>query len=176
MESNLIMSIKNNEIIGHSTDTVFGLVVKVEKENIRKLNSIKKRQSDQPLQILFNDIDEVLKIIEPSEFVIDYVRKKIDNKTSYMVRVKKEFSDKYLLNSFKNIIMFRIPKGEINELLNEVKMLFATSANSTGKKPVLNKEEFKREFPSLKSYGEEVSNQSSKIINLTNDKEEIIRE
>lgn len=178
MSTNIVLLIQNNEVIGHSTDTVFGLIAKVEKENIKLLNKIKERELDKPVQILFNTIEDVLEVIEPNDFVIETIKKYDPSKTSFIVKVKKEFADKYLLDSYKQTINFRIPLGEIQEVLKETKMLFATSANKNDKPPIKHIEEFKKEFPEIKVFGneQETRNKDSKIISLINNKEEIIRE
>lgn len=170
MSTNAILLIQNNEVIGHSTDTVFGLIAKVDKENIEKINSIKGRRIDQPLQILFSNMEEVLNVIEPNDYVIDYIKSNLNNSTSFIVKVKEVFANKYLNNSFNKTIMFRIPEGEIQNLLKETKMLFATSANSTGEQPVLNKEQFDSMFPNIKSFGNEALGKASTIIDLTTNK------
>lgn len=175
MSTNVIMLLNNNEVVGHSTDTVFAFIGKVNKENIYKINSIKQRQKDKPLQILFNNLNDVLKIIEINDSVKEYIIKNINHNTSYIVKVKKTFSSDYLLPSFNGTIMFRIPKGEIQNVLIETKMLFATSANNTGETPMFSKDEFKKRFPNIEAFGNETSEKASKIVDLSNNKIEIVR-
>lgn len=170
MSSNKILLIKNNEVIGHSTDTVFGLIAKVDKENIHKINKIKGRSIDQPAQILFYDLDTLLNIADIDEETISYLWSNQDSKTSWLVKAHEEFIKNYLLDSFEGKILARIPEGEILDVLKEEKMLFATSANKTGEDPVTSKEDFEKVFPGLQGFGNQENNKASKIIDLTNNK------
>ena len=175
MSTNILVLLNNNKVVGHSTDTVFGLIAKVKKENIEKINLIKERDIDQPLQILFNKLEDALEVIHIDNETKLYLKKKLRNDTSYIVKVKNEFKNKYLLDSFVGTIMFRIPTGEIQKILKETKMVFATSANKTGEPPISNLTEFKKVFPKLDGAGRGQSKKSSRIIDLTNDKK-LIRE
>ncbi len=175
MSTNIVMLLNNNEVVGHSTDTVFGLIAKVEKDNVEKINLIKERDIEQPLQILFHRLEDALEAIDIDNETLMYLKKEYSSDTSYIARAKQEFRNKYLLDSYVGTVMFRIPTGEIQEVLKETKMLFATSANMTEEEPVKNLREFRQVFPHIEGFGSEESNEPSKIIDLTNDRE-LIRE
>ncbi len=176
MNNNANKLLESNQIIGHSTDTVYALIGRVERNNISKINKLKRRNLEKPLQILFYDFDDVLKIIECEDEKLSFIKKNLNNNISFIARVNEEFEKKNLIKSFNGTIMFRIPKGEIKEVLKKEKMLFATSANLTNERPVLDKNEFNLKFPAISSFGSETTTKSSTIIDLTKKEMEIIRE
>jgi len=171
----IIEKLNNDEVVAFPTDTVFGLIVKLKKQNIYKLNNIKKRKSDTPLQILFSSLEDAIKFLEEDSFIIDYLNKNYKEKTSYIVKAKKDFDSKYLLESFNQTFMFRIPTGDILELINEVGPLFATSANLHETEPMTDNDMIAKTFNINVSDIKQNSNKASYIISLVNKKVKRIR-
>ncbi len=176
MNNDLILKeLNKNNVVGYATDTVFALLVKLSKENIAKINILKKRDKDKPVQILFSSLNEVLDLID-DKFAINYLNNNFKYKTSYIVKSKKDFSDNYLKESFNNTFLFRIPiQKELIDLINKSGPLFATSANIHGEEPLQNIEDIKRKFNIVVANIEQKENKPSKIISLLNNKEKIIR-
>lgn len=170
-----IEQINNNEVVGFPTDTVFGLVAKLNKDNISKINNLKGRDSDQPLQILFESLDKAKEVIKDDGFVLDYLIKNYESNTSYIVNAKEEFINKFLTKGFNGTLMFRIPTGEINELIKVTGPLFATSANKHGEEPLNSSKQVKNEFNINVFDGKQTKGKPSKIISLLNKEKKIIR-
>lgn len=175
MNSKLKDLLDNNEVVGHSTDTVYGLIAKLDVDNISKINTLKERQEDKPLQVLIDSVETILPYIVEDGYTEFYLKSGLKPGTSYLININDEFSDKYLLDTFHKTVLIRIPEGDIKEVLMEYKMLFASSANKHNEEPVSNLEEFTKVFPTLKGFGSEESNKSSKIVSLINKKEETLR-
>ena len=169
------MLLNNGEVVGHSTDTVYGLIAKIDKDNIAKINNLKNRKWDTPLQVLVSSLEEGFKISKLDSFSKNYLLKNFKEKTSYIVKANEEFNDKYLLESFKGTVMFRVPTGEILELIKEVGPIFASSANKHGEEILNNKEQVSKLF-GIESFGRDIKDpKASKIISLINNEIKEIR-
>lgn len=162
----IIQKLNNNEVVAHPTDTVFGLIVKIDKKNITKLNKIKQREENKPLQILFASIKDAAECFKNDYFVMNYISNNYKSKTSYIVRAKDSFNNKYLLNTFERKIMFRIPEGEILEVIKEVGPLFASSANLHDDEPMMDNKLIEDTFNIAVSDIKQKSNKASYIISL----------
>ncbi len=176
MNKELVNAINNNEVVGHTTDTVFGLIAKLNNENISKINLLKGRYEQQPLQILISKLEQLENIIEETDYIKNYINNELSPKTSYIVRVKDEFDDQYLLDTFNKTIMFRLVDGEIKELIDEVGPVFASSANIHGEEIFLNYEAVEDTFNVISNRQDQIEGKASTIISLVDDKEKVIRE
>lgn len=173
---NLLFELQNNKIVAMPTSTVYGLVAKLDKNNISKLNKLKKRNLEQPLQMLISSLSEIEDKWNISEIERKYILDNIDDKTSFIVSAKKTFSDKFLTKSFNKTIMFRVVnKGEIFKLIRELGILFSTSANISGEKPLTNKFEIEKQFNIIVGDEKIGSGISSKIISVINNEIKEIR-
>lgn len=171
----IISEINNNKIVAFPTDTVFALVAKLKKENISKINSLKGREKDQPVQILFSSIKEATVAFEEDYFVMNYLANNNKEKTSYLLRAKDDFNNKYLTKEYKRKVLIRIPKGEILDVLKEVGPLLATSANKHNEHPLTNNDEIKKQFNILVSDLKQKENKSSSIISIIDQEVKEIR-
>ncbi len=175
-KNEIINEILFDNVVAIPTDTVYGLVAKLKKENITLINSFKKRTLNKPLQILVNNIKQIESIWIGTSWQRNYINENLDFKTSFIVEVNNIFSDKYLLTSFNNTIMFRVTnKKELIEIINEVGPLFATSANITGEQPLNTKEDIEKKFNIRVLDGKIDGGKPSKIISLLNDIEKVVR-
>ena len=91
----IIEKLNNNEVVGFPTDTVFGLIVKLNKNNIAKLNNIKQRDENTPLQVLSPSLREASKHFVNDYFVMEYLANNYKERTSYIVEANKEFNRKF---------------------------------------------------------------------------------
>ncbi len=177
MKNNKILNaILSNEIVAMPTDTVYGLIGILKKDNIFKINNLKKRKSDQPLQILVSDIKQIEDMWIGTKFQRAYINENLNSFTSFIVEANESFADKILLDSFEKTIMFRKTNNkDLVEIINKVGPLFASSANITGDIPINNKSELENKLNIIVGEGENGSKTPSSIISLLNDKERIIR-
>ncbi len=131
----IINALKNNEIVAIPTDTVFGLFIKISQENMVVLNLFKKRDKDQPLQVMFPSIEAALSAIEVNEFQESILREELPGNKSIVVPANEDFAKKYLHN--QATISLRIPSKvdarTLVEILETVGPCFATSTNQHGK-------------------------------------------
>lgn len=167
-ENEIIKKINDGFIIGHPTDTVFAIVGKLEKESIFKINQIKKREETQPVQILISDFNEIEKYLKDPVFVKEYIKLNNIDKTSLIVEVNDYFSQQFLIKEFNNTAMFRIPQGEILNLIKYTGPLFASSANLHNSNPLKNAKEVKKELLIEVEDIIQIDEKPSKIISLVN--------
>ncbi len=172
MGNKLIKELKENKIIGHTTETVIGLMAILSRRNIFKINQMKRRQIDQPLQVLFSDIEQLKGIVEN----INDLEGHNDSKVSYIVKADLGFAHDVLLPSFNNTVMVRKVEGDLADIINEVGPLFASSANLHGKDSIREFEKIELVFgvQTNKKDGQE-GGRPSKIISLI-DQSKVIRE
>lgn len=177
MEKKILKHLNKNRIVAFPTDTVFAFIVKLEKQNIQKINELKHRPKDQPLQILINNLNQLDNVIDFSVISKDFLKNSLRPKTSYIVKVKESFANEYLLDTFKKTVMFRIPNGDINEIISKIGPVFASSVNLNGEKVIDNNNEIKKRFKVLTSKKQQNgSGKSSKIISFLDNEIKIIRE
>ncbi len=162
----VIEKLNNNEVIGFPTDTVFALIAKLNKKNISKINKMKNRDENQPIQILFSSLREATISFEEDYFVMNYLSNNYEKRTSYLLKAKDEFNNKYLTKEYKRNVLIRIPEGDILDIIKEVGPLLATSANKHKKEPMTNNDEVTNEFQISVSNIKQNSNKASKIISL----------
>lgn len=172
MGNKLVRELNENNIIAHTTETVIGLMAKLERENIFKINQMKRRPLDQPLQVLASSVEQLIGIVKD----IEVLKENNDSKISYIVEADEKFAHDVLLPSFNKTIMIRIVGGELAEIINEVGPLFASSANQHGKDSIREFEKIELVFgvQTNKKDGQEGS-RPSKIVSLV-DENKIIRE
>ncbi len=172
MKNKLIERLNNNEVIGHTTDTVIGLMAKVNKDNIFKINQLKERPIDQPLQLLISDYNQVKDIVED----IDKLKEIEQPETSYILKVKPQFNHDAILPSFHNTIMIRKIHGELKEIIDETGPLFATSANKHNRDVLESWEKVEETFGVLTNRSNTTNKKPSKIISLVDGEVKTIRE
>ena len=171
----IIKRINNNEIIALPTDTVFAMVAKLNKKNISKINKLKNRDVDQPVQILFPSLREATIAFEEDYFVMNYLSNNFKDKTSYLLKAKDEFNNQYLTKGYNRKVLIRIPKGKIVDILKETGPLLATSTNLHNEKPMVDNDEIRKKFNIFVSKEKQINNESSKIISIINSEIEEIR-
>lgn len=163
MENKLIQELDNNRVIGHTTETVFGLLGRINKDTIFKLNQMKGRDMTRPLQILAANYEQLQGIVEN----VEEVKALNEPKTSYITWATEEFAKENLLPSFNNSIMVRVVSGDLADFLEKSGPLFATSANLHRQDPILEYEKVESTFQVLTNKkdidGESVH---SKVISL----------
>ncbi len=172
MKTELIQELKEGKIIGHTTDTVIGLMGLIERENIFKINQLKSRAIDQPLQILIANVKQAENIVKDINVLVENQ----EPKTSYLVEVNDEFGSNVLLPSFNKAVMIRIVDGELAEIINEVGPLFASSANLHGQDFLTDYQKVELLFNVKTNKKNQEGGKPSRIVSLVNGTKEIIRE
>ncbi|NOQ50439.1 MAG: hypothetical protein GQ557_02075 [Mycoplasmataceae bacterium] len=173
----IIKALKNNEIVGIPTDTIFGLFVKVGKDNGPRLNQIKGRDLKQPVQIMFPSIEQAFKASEISDFTKSILQAELPGKKCFIVQSDKNFRYKNLLDY--EAMAIRVPSKYENKklikILTAVGPCFATSANKHQEPILTNWKLVKKTFNIETLRGKSSSLTHSTIIKLLNDEVEIIR-
>ncbi len=165
----IIKELFKGQVVGHTTDTVFGLIVPFNVKNIKKINSLKGRPLEQPLQVLVNSVSQLEAFIKDTGKI-----GKVEMKTSYIVEASDLFN-KYFPESFNNSIMFKLVDGELGKIIKAVGPLFASSANKHGEEVLVNWRDVEETFNVITNKENQEGKVPSKIISLINGKEEIIR-
>ncbi len=172
MKDKLIDIINNNQVIGHTTDTVFGLLLKINRENIYTLNKLKGRQEDKPLQVLISNIEQARDIVKD----VSILENNMKAKTSYIVEANEQFINNVLLDSFNKTVMVKLATAELKELIETTGPLFATSANINGQKEFVSYLDVENTFNIETNKEDQVEGKASTIISLLNNEIKVIRQ
>ncbi len=166
----LINELSEGKAIGHTTDTVFGIMISFNVENVKVLNRLKNRNEDQPLQVLVNNVGQLEAFIKDTGKI-----GKIEPKTSYIVEGSSIFNKHF--TSFNNSIMFRVVEdSDLKKIIKQVGPLFATSANLTGQDTLTSWEDVEKTFKVKTNKQNQIEGNASKIISLLDGEPKVVRE
>ncbi len=175
-----VSCLKKGGVIAFPTETVMGLAVIFDNEEAyHRLNSIKRRPEDKPYTMMVHSID----VIGNYAFIDDRYKKLIQTfmpgSLTILLKAKDNVPDWVTHNT--GIIGIRIPNNDVAlNLLNALELpILVPSANRSGKPPLKNSDEVKKEFEDELDYvipGECQSGVPSTIVDLTGDEFKIIRE
>jgi L-threonylcarbamoyladenylate synthase len=131
-----VNKLKNSEIIGIPTETVYGLAaVATDEKAVNKIYEVKNRPRDNPLICHFYDFRQVQKYISNfPDYLPDLVAKFSPGPVSYLVNLQPNSNLKPATSGLDTMI-FRIPNHKLClELLEKIEIpLAAPSANTSGK-------------------------------------------
>jgi len=171
-DANLIKVLQNDGVAVMPTDTLYGIVGKVQNEDVvNRIYSIRKRNPDKPCIILIGDSKE----LEKFSITLSEEQKKVIKNFSVPTSFILDCSDEkftYLHHDTKTLA-FRIPtSSELRDLLIKTGPLIAPSANLEALHPSENILEAKKYFgDSVDLYvdGGIIKSKASKIIKLHKD-------
>ena len=171
--------INQGGIVVFPTDTVYGIGCDpYNKEAVKKIYSIKSRDSSKPFPVLVYSLDIAKRIVYLDKFTEKIVEKFWPGPLTIILKV----IDKNLKESLnlKDKIAIRVPDNKCTlELLKKCQCLIGTSANISGYPSVTNPDEC---FKNIEDYdifvdgGTITSKGESTIIEIENEKIKIIRE
>lgn len=174
----LINDLKNNKIITMPTETVYGFFSLISLDNLKKINELKKRELEKPLQVIFLNFAQIEKYTKLSQFQKQILIQELPGNKSFLVP-----SSIYFKKLTKqDTILVRLPIWEQKILKDTKKVLqkinvplFATSANLTNNKEFDNGRLIQKEFK-INGFNKKIkAKKASIIISLLDDKVEIIR-
>ena len=171
-------SYNNGEIIAFPTDTVYGIGCNPFKKNsITKIYELKKRNGEKKFPILGISKKELENIVEFNSDAERITQKFWPGQVTLLLPIRKEISDK-IENNGK--LAVRVPENKcILSILKQCKLIIGTSANISGKKSILDSNEFKNvlfEVDVLVNEGKIISSGESTIIEFIQGELKIIRE
>ena len=166
----IVEEINKGNIVGMPTDTVFGLFVARTKQGMSKLNELKDRPSDQPLQVMFASVVDALEVIDV-DHNYEEAEKILKEGNSVIGKVRNDYKEEYQ----EETLLVRVPTApeELLDVIYNTGPLYATSANRTGEAPLISSKEVQEEFDIITLEGESTGTSSS-IYNLI-DKVEKVR-
>lgn len=170
----IIKRIMNNEVVIMPTDTVYGLMAKVSRDNEIKINQIKKSDVDKKISIIFPDLDTLFKEIDYlDEDRIALIKKNLPGKYTFIVYLKKEYVK--ALGFKRNDFGVRITSNKIlQDIIKVTGPLLATSCNYSKEDVALDIDDLKKfNLPYL--YTKKGEKKASVIIDLTGDEVKTIR-
>lgn len=167
------------KIVCFPTDTVYGVgAIYNDLEAINKIYLMKKRDYSKPLAILTNtkDIDQYIKY--KSKKALELINNGWPGALTLIFEKSEVIDD--IITSGKNTIAFRMPNSKIAlAILDKFGLMATTSVNLSGEKPLNDINEIEKLFSDYIDYlvidKETVNGKPSRIIDVTKDKEVIIR-
>ena len=176
-------ALQSGQIIAYPTDTIYGLGVDIfNPKGIDKLFSLKGRDSNKPVSILYSNVSAVLADFQNlNEYQQRAVRSLMPGKITLLLPTpsKKRFPDTFIQESYIGVRVVDLPA--LNNLMNDYPHpISTTSINPTGLPPAKNVPEIINYFGSKLAVvidnGKADSTRSSTVIKLYNDSWKIIRE
>ncbi len=181
--------IKNGGVVIFPTDTVYGFLADAaNKKAVEKIFKLKKRLRSKPLPVFVRDIKmakELAEINKEQEKILTLRRGSGQARYwpgKYTFVLKRKYGTK-LYGVAKNTIALRIPKYKfLNDLLKKInKPLAQTSVNISGQPPLIKINDILEKFGRkglpilIINTGDLPKNRPSVIIDLTKDKNKILR-
>lgn len=176
--------IKKEGVIICPTDTVYGLIGDATNKNaVKKIFKIKKRNINKPLPIFVKDIRMAKRIVQITKKEEDFLKKVWPGKVT--VILKKKIKGLKIYGTDKRTIGLRIPNYKlVTEIIRTLnKPLTATSANISGKSSSTKIKEVLKQFKKEKLQPDLIidannlpESKPSKIVDLTFDPPKILRD
>ncbi|WP_163329393.1 L-threonylcarbamoyladenylate synthase [Desulfurobacterium thermolithotrophum] len=171
--------LRAGELICSPTDTLFGILGNaLDKEVVKKLYSVKKRDVNKPLIVLFSSIEQLVNfgVLVPLKY-LNGLKKLYPAPVTVILPLSKESPFRKVFQ--RDNLAVRIPKDVfLQKLIKKTFPLFAPSANPQGELPAKNCKECKNYFDGVINFciEGEVSGAPSTIVDLTGEKPILIRE
>jgi len=176
-------ALQSGKIIAYPTDTIYGLGVDAyNSQGIDKLFSLKGRDSNKPVSILYSNVSAVLADFQNlNEYQQRAVRSLMPGKVTLLLPTpsKKHFPDIFIQESYIGVRVVDLPA--LNNLMDGYPHpISTTSINPAGLPPAKNVQEildyFGAELAVIIDNGKADSTRSSTVIKLYDDSWEILRE
>ncbi len=169
--------LKDGDIIAYPTDTLYGIGADATNtDTIHEVNHIKGRT--QPLSIVLENIDDILKYAEMNEHQQSEIQKLFPG--PYTVLLKKKVSElSPLITLDSTLIGIRIPKHpfpiQIVEALG--KPIITTSINRHGTEPLKDISQVAIDFPDIVIFEDQIvkNSKGSTIIDMTQNNPKVVR-
>lgn len=174
--------IKNGGIGVMPTDTIYGLVGSAMKpKTVERIFKVRKRDPKKPFLILIPSIKDLENFgVDFTNFDPKLLKKYWPGKVTIILPLTKISISKFkYLHRGENTLAFRLPKKSVLiSILKKTGPLVAPSANISGGEPSRNLEEAQNYFGDQVDFyiSGRVSKKSSKIIDLSKENVEIIRD
>jgi len=178
-------AIRNGRAVICPTDTVYGLIADAtNKEAVKKIFDIKKRDKTKAISIFVKDIEEIKKVAFVDGKQNEFIKNNLPGKFTIILKRKPDSGLAENLFGGKDTIGVRIVSYKIiRDILDKInKPLTATSANISGQpasgkiEEILEQLESQEVQPDLIfDIGDLPENSPSRIIDLTGERPKIIR-
>lgn len=174
-----VQIVKNGGVIVFPTDTVYGIGCDpYNKEAVSKIFKIKNRSLIKSLPVLGYSIKELSRIVKFDPITMKIVKKFWPGQITVIAEIT-DFRIKDSLN-LQNTVAVRVPNHKCTlNILEKLKLLVGTSANVSGTKSFTDSSECIKNISGYDLFvdgGKIQSNGESTIIQVKNEKLEIIRE
>jgi L-threonylcarbamoyladenylate synthase len=183
------LDIKKGKIAVFVTDTVYGIGCNaLDKKAVSKIYKLKKRYGNKPLPLLMTSIKKVKEIAQWNECAKKLAKKFLPGALTLILKLKRKKDNSSLYSikggwgDLKNTtIAIRIPNHK--QLLKWLKFadvpIASTSANLSGKSPIIKEQDIIKQFDGKVDYiltDGNLKTKESTIVNLTAKKPVILRE
>ena len=174
-----IACIKNEEVVGIPTETVYGIGVDpLSQAAVDKIFNLKERDENKPLSILVNSFHDLIKLKIKSK-VPEIVELYWPGPLTIIVESELNFADGVGTKN-PNSIGVRVPDNELTlELLKKTGPLAVTSANISGQEDITNEKDAESVFGDKIGHylqGSALHGSGSTIVDFRDEEFKVIRE
>ena len=161
--------LKAGGVVAFPTETVFGIGAVLDRpQAIKRINKIKNRPKNKPLQVLVATLGQAKKLGKFNKKALAFAKENWPGPFTIVVYKTKKVSK--LVTGGSSKVGLRMPDHETTlELIKKCGPIVATSANRSGVKPALTAKEVKEKMPEVDHIlsGRIKSGKPSKVIDLT---------
>lgn len=129
----------DNGLIVFQSDTVLGIMARISKDAIRKVNRFKNRRMGKNYSLICSDLSHLKSLVSISNKQLDIIAKNVPGLFTFIIRPKEVFSKELrLIISSEGNLGFRVPTSKLMLKIaadSEFPVL-ATSANLSGQASV----------------------------------------
>jgi len=172
--------LKSGGVLVYPTDTIYGLGCDIfNKSAVEKIYKLKGRDRKKPLSIICSDIKEAAKYAIIQDYAYRLMKKTLPGPYTFVLKARSEIPKTFLPKN--RTVGIRIPKNQIClEIAKKLENpIITTSLNISGQKVMTSPNELSKELANkidiIIDVGE-LPKQPSSIIDLSEDRPEILRE
>jgi len=172
--------LKSGGVLVYPTDTIYGLGCDIfNKSAVEKIYKLKGRDRKKPLSIICSDIKEAAKYAIIQDYAYRLMKKTLPGPYTFVLKARSEIPKTFLPKN--RTVGIRIPKNRIClEIAKKLENpIITTSLNISGQKVMTSPNELSKELANkidiIIDVGE-LPKQPSSIIDLSEDRPEILRE
>jgi tRNA threonylcarbamoyl adenosine modification protein (Sua5/YciO/YrdC/YwlC family) len=164
------------------SDTVLGVMAKLDEDSIRKVDELKKRTAGKSYAVIFDTLESVLKLMKLPKDQQKVLRDNTPGLFTFVLRPEAIYNDDLKLAlSKEGTIGIRVPESGLMRLIASKCLYFATSANLSGMPPVYTVSELEGQLDISKidlivEAKSSDRNLASTVVDLTGSEPKILRQ
>jgi tRNA threonylcarbamoyl adenosine modification protein (Sua5/YciO/YrdC/YwlC family) len=176
----VVAVLRNGGLIIYPTDTIYGLGCDIfNKDAIKKIYQLKKREAKKPMSIICADFKDIAEYAIVSNFAFQLMKKTLPGAYTYVLKAKNKLPATFLAKN--KTVGIRIPDNKICQAITEKfgQPIISTSLNTSGEEVMTSPEQLSKEMTNkidLIIDNGHLPQEPSTVVDLTSDQPIILRQ